>query len=185
MNNIDKNFAADEQQKPERIYTKVKFTRSELTGEPVGFVMRNKTTGEIRGVRQDSQCLKKICVVDKSLKSQVLLNTLYNCTLVPMTNRESGYVVIDLQPVQFRAEISSRYIKGNMYLVEVKFGNKVVTFNPFSGRKDSVRNLAECRAVLEKRVDIEDVTEVVKDFERSANIIVMLMEKDMYRSHKL
>ena len=113
-----------------------------------------------------------------------MLNALYDCILIPMADK-NGYVVIAAEPVQFKAKVNTTYIKGNVYLVEVKFGNKTIRFDPFNGKKESVKNLKACKEVLEKRIDVKDVMQVVEDFERAANTVVTLMEKDKYRRRKL
>ncbi len=183
MNSINKKAAADEQPKSVRVYTKLKFIRSEVSGAPVSFVSQNPRTGRICGVRQDSEHPKKICIVDKLLATQIIMNALYDCTLIPMSDR-NGYVVIAAEPVQFKASVTSTYIKNTVYVVEVKFGNKTIRFDPFNGRKESVKNLPACKSVLEKRIDVRNVMQVVEDFERAANNIVRLLEKDRYRRSK-
>lgn len=184
MDNIDKTSIETERQKGSRIYTKLKFIRSDVSGSPVSFVSKHLDTGRIYGVRQDSKYPKKVCIVDKAIADQIMLNALYNCTLVPMTEK-NGYVVISAEPVQFRAKINSTYIKGNVYVVEVKFGNKTIRFDPFCGRKESVKNLKECKRVLERRIDIKNVMQVAEDFERAAIAMVRIMENDKYSKFKL
>ena len=112
-----------------------------------------------------------------------MMNALYDCALIPMSDK-NGYVVVEAEPVQFKATVNSTYIKGNIYLVEVKFGNKTIRFDPFNGKKESVKNLAACKAVLEKRVDVKDIMQVVEDFEKAANTILSLLNNDKYRLRK-
>lgn len=183
MDKIEKAPAASAQQKSVRVYTKLKFVKSEVSGAPVSFVSQNPKTGRICGVRQDSPYPKKICIVDKVLSSQIMMNALYDCALIPMSDK-NGYVVVEAEPVQFKATVNSTYIKGNIYLVEVKFGNKTIRFDPFNGKKESVKNLAACKAVLEKRVDVKDIMQVVEDFEKAANTILSLLNNDKYRLRK-
>ena len=185
MNNINISSTTEEKQsKCSRTYTKLKFIRSEVSGAPVSFVSQNPKTGRICGVRQESEYPKKICIVDKLLAPQIIMNALYDCTLIPMDER-NGYVVIVAEPVQFKANVTSTYIKNNIYLVEVKFGNKTIRFDPFNGKKESVKSLAACKSVLEKRIDVKDLMQVVEDFERAANNILRLLDKDKYRPRKL
>lgn len=184
MDNIDKNSVEGEQSKHTRVYTKLKFVRSEVSGAPVGFVSQNPTTGRIRGVRQDSEYPKKICIVDKLLANEIILNALYDCILIPMDGKH-GYVVIAATPVQFKATVTTTYIKNTIYVVEVKFGNKKIRFDPFNGKKDSVKDLAACREVLEKRIDIVNVVQVVEDFEKAAYNIVKLLERDRFAKGRL
>lgn len=168
---------------PKRVYTKLKFIKSDQTGAIISFVSQNPRTGEIRGVRQDSPYPKKICILDKKLVCDVLLNTLYDATLIPM-NSKDGYVVIEVVPVQFNARIEVTYIPKVTYLVEVKFGNKVIRFDPMDGRKCSVRNIDECRRVLETRVDIKNIAQVLSDFDEVSYDMLKRCENDGYIRHR-
>ncbi len=169
--------------KTARIYTKLKFVKSDRTDAMISYVSQNTKDGRINGVRQDSPYPKKICVVDKALATEILPNVLYDCTLIPMTER-NGYVVIAANPVQFKAVIETQYIKNNIYVVEVKFGNKTLRFDPFNGRKPSVCNLAEFKKVLERRVDVKDIMQVVADFDKAAAHILHLLQYDRYHQNK-
>ena len=176
------NAFENQKEQPIKVQTKLKFVKSEKTGAIVSFVSQNPKTGRICGVRQDSQYPKKICILDKKLVSEVLLNVLYDVTMIPMTEK-NGYVVIEMTPVEFKATISTTYVKKAIYRVEVKFGNKTIVFDPLDGKKDTIRTLKGCLSVLEKRVDIKDVTQVVADFQESANKLLNYMRADgiLYR----
>lgn len=165
--------------KVERIYTKLKFCKSDRTDALISFVSQNTKNKRICGVRQDSKYPKRICVVDKAIAGDILINVLYDCTLIPMAER-NGYVVIAAEPVQFKAKIETQYVKGSIYIVEVQFGNKTLRFDPFTGRKDTIRDIAEFRKVLEKRVDIKDILQVIDDFDTAANKIMQLMMIDKF-----
>lgn len=160
-----------------KIYTKLKFTKSEQTGATISFVSQNPKTGEIRGVRQDSPYPKKICLLDKTLVPETLLNTLYDATLIPMAAKD-GYVVIEVNPVQFKATIETTYVPKAIYQVAVKFGNKTVQFNPKDGRKSSVRRLDECRKILETRVDVKNLFDVLDDFDEAVDNLLKKYEQD-------
>ncbi len=177
------NAFENQKERPIKVQTKLKFVKSEKTGAIVSFVSQNPKTGRICGVRQDSQYPKKICILDKKLVSEVLLNVLYDVTMIPMTEK-NGYVVIELTPVEFKATISTTYVKKAIYRVEVKFGNKTIVFDPLDGKKDTIRTLKGCLSVLEKRVDIKDITQVVADFQESANKLLNYMRADgiLYRN---
>lgn len=168
---------AMEKEQPTRVHTKLKFVKSDQTGAYVSFVSQNPKTGRICGVRQDSEFPKKICILDKKLMCEVLLNVLYDATLIPMTEK-NGYVVIEANPVQFGATIETSYVPKAVYIVEVKFGNKVIRFDPMCGRKDTVRTIEGCKSVLEKRVDIKDVNQVVDDFVTAATALIKKFEND-------
>lgn len=94
-------------------------------------------------------------------------------------NHIPGYIAIEANPVQFKATVSTNYIRGVKYNIEVSFGNKVIRFDPFRGQKESVKSLPACRAVLEKRCDVKDLMQVVADFEAAAISLVDLMKEDM------
>lgn len=160
-----------------KIYTKLKFVKSEKTGAFISFVSQNPITGQIRGVRQDSPYPKKICLLDKKLMCEVFFNTLYNATLIPMHDRD-GYVVIEVSPVTFRAVIAITYIPKAIYKIEVKFGNKDITFNPKDGVKDSVRNVRACRRLLETRIDVENLPDVLEDFDEASKELLRRYEQD-------
>lgn len=176
------NAFENQKEQPIKVQTKLKFVKSEKTGAIVSFVSQNPKTGRICGVRQDSQYPKKICILDKKLVSEVLLNVLYDVTMIPMTEK-NGYMVIEMTPVEFKATISTTYVKKAIYRVEVKFGNKTIVFDPLDGKKDTIRTLKGCLSVLEKRVDIKDITQVVADFQESANKLLNYMRADgiLYR----
>lgn len=96
----------------------------------------------------------------------------------------SGYVVIAADPTQFKAQVLTKYDKNRTYQVEARFGNKVILFDPYSGKKPSVRNLHECLAVLEKRMDVVNLLQVVEDFKNAANEILTLMENDRFTKNR-
>lgn len=175
MDNI-KN-SATEKGHVTKIHTKLKFIKSEETGAYIGFVSQNPTTNVYSGVRQDSPYPKKVCVLDQKMEWQILTNVLYDVTLIPM-HHKNGFVVIEATPCEFRAKIETTYIPNTAYKVEVKFGNKTIVFNPFDGEKECVRSLSKCHSVLEKRVDIKNILQVVEDFDKAANAILNKMFND-------
>lgn len=160
-----------------RIYTKLKFVKSDKTGAFVSFVSQNPVTGQIRGVRQDDPYPKKICILDKKLMCEVFLNTLYNATLIPMTDKD-GYVVIEVTPVTFKAVVETTYVPKAIYQIDVKFGNKDIKFDPKDGKKESVRKLEVCRRLLETRLDIKDLGDVLDDFDSAVKELLRKYEQD-------
>ena len=174
-NDMEANKIEKEQLK--KIRTKLKFVKSDKTGAYVSFVSQNPKTGRICGVRQDSEYPKKICVLDKKLMCDVLLNTLYDVTLIPMSQK-NGYIAIEAAPVQFKATIETTYVPKAIYVVEVKFGNKTIRFDPMNSRKDTVRTIEGCKGILEKRVDIKNITYVVEDFVDAATDIIRKFRND-------
>lgn len=176
----------------EKIRTKLKFIKSEKNGALISFVSQNPVNNVVCGVRQDSPYPKKIVITDREIANNILVNVLYDCVLIPMTkvlnektgeNHIPGYIAIAANPVQFKATVTTKYIRGIKYNVEVTFGNKVIRFDPFKGQKESVKSLPACRAVLEKRYDVKDLMEVVEDFETAAISLMELMKQDMRQIH--
>lgn len=176
----------------EKIRTKLKFIKSEKNGALISFVSQNPVNNVVCGVRQDSPYPKKIVIIDREIANNILVNVLYDCVLIPMTkvlnektgeNHIPGYIAIEANPVQFKATVTTKYIRGIKYNVEVTFGNKVIRFDPFKGQKESVKSLPACRAILEKRYDVKDLMEVVEDFETAAISLMELMKQDMRQIH--
>lgn len=161
------------------VRTKLKFVKSEQSGLPIGFVSQNPKSHRINGVREDSPFPKQVCIVDAPLVPEILLGVLYQVAIVPMRTKK-GYVVIEAEPYQFKAEIETVYVRNAIYIVHVKFGNKTITFDPKDGRNASYRTLQGVKEILEKRVDIQNVTQVVEDFVSEATALLKHYERDGY-----
>ena len=164
-------------EQPKRIYTKLKFAKSEQTGAYIGFVSQNPKTGRIMGVRPDSEFPKKICIIDQKLSNLIVPNILYDVTLIPMKEK-NGYIAIEATPVAFKATIETSYVPKAIYKVEVKFGNKTILFDPVDGKKDSVRTITGVREILEKRMDIENLQDVISDFSEAADLLMKHYNSD-------
>lgn len=159
------------------VFTRVKFTKSEKTGLPIGFVSQNPVNKRIKGVREDCKFPKSVVIVDAKLAPEIMLDVLYKVAIVPMRNKH-GYITIEAEPHQFKATIDMCYVKKAVYVVEVKFGNQVIRFDPKDGKKDSMRTLSGCRALLEKRLDIANIVEVVEEFTAAATDIISKLRRD-------
>lgn len=188
----DKNKIENHGAGVEKIVTKLKFTKSDKNGALISFVSQNPVNNVVCGVRQDSPYPKKIVIIDREKANNILTNVLYDCTLIPMTpvlnektgeNHIPGYIAIEATPVQFKATVTTKYIRGIKYMVEVSFGNKIIRFDPFRGKRESVKSLPACRAILEKRCDVQNLLEVVEDFEMAVVNIIELMKHDMRQIH--
>lgn len=179
----------------EKIQTKLKFIKSERNGALISFVSQNPVNNVVCGVRQDSPYPKKIVIIDRELSNNVLVNVLYDCVLIPMTpiikhastEKEEtfipGYIAIEANPVQFRATVTTNYVRGSKYQVEVSFGNKIIRFDPFKGQKESVKSLPACLSILEKRCDVKDLLDIVECFTSAANELLAQMKQDMREIH--
>lgn len=173
-----------EQQLANVVYTKLKFMPSKTFDTLVGFVSRNHKTKMLCGVREDSPLKKKVCVLNKPLRGSILANTLYDCTLVP-ARQGNCYIVVEANVTQFNAHVSSQYVKGSTYFVQVEFGGSSIVFDPLHGKQESVKNLDACKEVLEKRVDIKNIGQVVKDFMEAGRMMLRLLNRDKYSLKKL
>lgn len=188
----DTNNAETVGKATEKIRTKLKFIRSERNGALISFVSQNPVNKVVCGVRQDSPYPKKIVIIDREIAHNLIVDMLYDCVLIPMTAVQNpktgemhipGYIAIEATPVQFKATVTTKYIRGVKYNVEVSFGNKVIRFDPFRGIKETTKSLNACRAVLEKRCDVRDIMDVVDDFNTAASNLLALMKRDMVDIH--
>lgn len=163
--------------KGKRFYTKLKFVKSEMSDTYIGFVSQDPSSKRIIGVRRDDEKPKMICVVDKPLVPQIVPNILYSATLVAMMGKK-GFIVIEATPISFPASIETTYVAKAIYQVEVKFGNKTIIFDPKDGKKPCVNTISGVLDVLQKRMDIKDLPQVVDDFLEQANNLLNIYEKD-------
>lgn len=188
----DKNKIEQTGATVEKIRTKLKFIKSEKNGALISFVSQNPVTNVVCGVRQDSPYPKKIVIIDREMANNILVNVLYDCVLIPMTpvlnektgeNHIPGFIAIEANPVQFKATVTTKYIRGVKYNVEVSFGNKVIRFDPFRGQKESIKSLPACKAILEKRFDVKDLMDVIEGFEIAAIDLLEILKRDMRQIH--
>lgn len=161
-----------------RIKTKLKFFKSDRSESWVGFVSINTKNGRVKGVREDADGPKKVCIVTHELAPFIEPNILYDVEMIPMKNKDAGYIVVVAEPHAFEAHIETTLVKNAVYQVTVKFGNKVVIFDPKDGKQDSVRNIDGVVKVLESRKDIKNQLQVIEDFVKSANILLSTFEND-------
>ena len=142
---------------------KLKFQHSSKTNALVAFVSYDEQSKRYYGVQETAQCGKKVCVLSFPLKDSVRAGVLYDCSLNPMQSGK-GYVIVRATPQQYKATIETCYIKNNTYSIQIKFGYKVLKFDPFSSGKQSVY----------------DLQQVCKDFESSAHVLLRLIEQDRW-----
>ena len=155
--------------------TKLKFYTSQETGKLVSFVSVTKAK-RLKGVREDSDCKKKIVVLSSDLTDSLKPNVLYNVILTEMKNKK-GYVVKSASPVLFEAEIDQCIIPKAVYKVSVKCGNKTIFFD---GKSDSSRTLQGALKALEVREDIANKELVITDFKEKGLETIRQMEADGY-----
>lgn len=155
-----------------QIKTNLKFKRDEK-GELYGFVTKTDN-GSWRGCRED-EVKKKIVLTDKHLGQSMQENVLYQVVLIPMRS-DSGFIAIQAKLVQFTAKIETETRHGE-YKVVVKFGNKVVTYNPQS--TDNRRNNPQAIAkYLRERVDLKYSNAVAEEFINCACLLLCIYNKN-------
>lgn len=167
-----------------RIKTKLKFKKSDRTESWVGFVSVNTKTGYIRGVREDADEPKKVCVVTHDLAPIIEPGVLYDVQMIPMRNKNAGYIVVAAKPHAFEAKISTTVVKHAVYMVEIRFGNKVIIFDPKDGKKESIRTIDGVLKYLEHREDIKDIVQVLDNVRRAANAVLTAFKNDGYYVNK-
>ena len=86
--------------------TRLKFVQSPESGEMIAFVTKNSTTRQLRGVDENSEGPKKICVLSEDLKGLVQPNVVYEADLKPM-RKGNGYVVVSISLLKFNAEFET------------------------------------------------------------------------------
>lgn len=160
------------------ICTKMKLVKSSDTGYIVGFVSRNPKTGVWRGVRQDSAFPKKVCVLDRRLIPYTLTNRLYDVTMIPMKNKD-GFVIVEAQPVMFKAKINTYHVEKQIYKVEVLFGGSSIIYDPMEGRLQSVKDLQTAVDTLRQRTDIQDINTIVEQFSNESSKILSAFKREM------
>ena len=151
--------------------SRIKFAKSEHTGELIGLVSRHSKTRQLKGVREDSRFGKQICVLSEDLKGAIEPNVLYSVELKPM-HKANGYVVVAATPVQFQARVESVIVPKALYKVTVTFGNKTVYFDPKDGKSATSRTIDGVLSILRERKDIRNLEGVIDDFIRQARALV-------------
>ena len=136
----------------------LKFQRSE-NGRIAGFVTRY--SGSWHGCRAEEEKPKKIVLLDIKLANIIMPGVLYKVKLIPMRDN-GGFVAISASPIQFDATISVLETDRKPR-VELKFGNKTISYCPLSLNPkysdiDSISNH------LLHRLDIRNVYEVTQNF---------------------
>lgn len=157
----------------QRIKTNIKFYKglNNVQDRLYGFV--TKSNGSWRGCREDV-VKKKIVFVDPAIAADIVPNVLYSCSLLPMRNEE-GFIAKSASIIRFAALISTTCRK-NIFMVKVKFGNKVIIYDPSSKehRKRDIKTIADG---IRSRVDLENAHGVAEDFISSACIVKRLYDQ--------
>lgn len=161
---------------PTKIKTNIKFYKGldNIADRIYGFV--TKKDGSWRGCRIEDDIKKKIVFVDAAIAKDILPNILYSCSLIPMRN-DKGFIAKSASVIKFEATIRTT-CRNNVFVVTVKFGNKLYIYDPSSkeGRKRDIKKIAD---TLRNRIDLVDAFNVAEEFVNAA-----CMVKHMYnQSH--
>jgi len=148
------------------IKTNLKFKKGD-NGQYYGFVTR--VGASLRGCLETDSCQKSIVFADKALTA-IIPNVLYRTTLIPMNDKKHGFIAVNVDVVKFKARVET-FISDDTFKVEVKFGNKTISYNPASKSKmySSISHIAD---LLSNRVDIMYPGETVNDFLEAASIVL-------------
>ena len=157
--------------------TRLKFVIAKETDEVVGFVSRTPKSKRLRGVPENSDYGKMICVLAEDLKGQVVPNVTYDVELIPM-HQKKGYVVISAKRPTFKAAIETIIVRKALYKVTISFGHKVINFDPLHGRSRYSRTISGVIGLLDSRDDIEDRDNVVAQFRKEAVELIRSMQTD-------
>lgn len=159
--------------------SRLKFVRSKETGELISFVYRQSLSKELKGVPENFDRGKQICVLSKELKEAGIIRekTLYWVELRAMSGKK-GFVVVYAEPIMFPARIETTILTKVIYQVRVTFGNKTIQFDPKDGRSPSRYMMEGALQELESRVDIEDKETVIEQFKAQASILIRQLVAD-------
>ncbi len=157
-----------------KIKTYLKFQRSER--DKTSFVAYvRKENGSWKGCHESDSCKKKIVLADSQVAQTLLENALYSTTLVPMKEC-MGFVAISAEPVRFTATVET-FIDSERYEVEVRFGHKLITYDPSSSLENR-RSISGIVRTLEHRIDIRRPEQVIADFREAAETVLAYYKAD-------
>lgn len=159
-------------QRSQRIKTNIKFKQNER-GAFYGFVTKNEK-GSWRGCGETDVVKKKIVFVDVCEEANIIPGALYQCSLVPMTEKE-GFIALDTKLVQFEARISTE-VNNDTYKITVKFGNTVIVYNPKSTnpKKNKIQTIVK---FLKGRVDLKYKDAVADEFCDCACLLLSIYKR--------
>ena len=145
----------------------LRFKKSDRNDSMIAFITEGKN-GTIRGVSENDKCPKKIAIPGKELGITPISGVLYEAGVVPMKGGARGYVVMEIEPIQFEAHMEVIHVKKALYQIKVTWGNQEVLFDPKDGRRDSVKNPRMIADYLVSRVDIKDSHRLANEFYAAA-----------------
>lgn len=157
------------------IKTNIKFKKNS-EGHLYGFV--TKTDGSWRGVREEEKVKKKIVFVDPMAEKNMKPGLLYRSLLVPMTDG-NGFICLNATKMIFKAQIKSYDIpEHGFFRVEVRFGNKCISYNP-SSKEKKYNDMQSIADMLRKREDIRNPMAVADMFLDAATVALTLYKREL------
>lgn len=155
------------------IKTNIKFYKGldGMTDKIYGFV--TKVNGCWRGCRKE-ESKKKIVFVDEAIVKDIIPDTLYSCSLIPMQNN-GGFIAKTANIVRFEAAIHTTCRK-NSFIVSVKFGNKLYVYDPASKDKQK-QNIKKIADALRSRVDLVNPSNTAEEFINQACMVKIMYEQ--------
>lgn len=165
-------------QQSQRIKTNIKFKQNEK-GVFYGFVTKNQK-GSWRGCNEEDDVRKKIVFVDKHDDKDMIPNTLYQVSLIPMTS-DHGFIALNPKLVQFVAKIETE-ADNNKYRVTVKFGNKIIIYDPTSPnkKKNDIQTIVN---LLKSRADLKYKEAVTEEFLDCACLLLSIYKRENKNSY--
>lgn len=169
-----------DKKEPPKIYTRAKFIYSKERNKMEAYVASEPDTGRIVGVKFDAPVYKRLCIPSLDV-TNIVANVLYDVTLVPMSS-SNGFIVTEATPVQFEATVKTYYTPKIQYVASVSFGYKEIFYDPLYGKQRSTRTIDGIKELLERRIDIKNITSVIEDFTKAAmEIRRKFIEDGMHR----
>lgn len=160
------------------IKTKLKFTNSSVNGGWVGFVSVNVKNGCVRGVRETDEVPKKVCVVGHDIAGLIESGILYDVEMIPMKNKNAGYIVLKAVPHEFTAKVETSVIPKVEYKAIVTFGNKKIVFDPCEGKYKTMNTIEGAVNALRYRKDVKNIMGVIDDFTIAAEEVMRRYKAD-------
>ncbi len=151
------------------IKTGLKFKRGTTkgnNGKLYAFV--TKEGGHWKGCRENDERKKKIVFVDPSIAKTVIEGALYWCSIRPMKSN-GGFIAISAEIAKFKANMEV-IANGDSFKVIVKFGNKVIIYDPAS-KIEQRTDISGIANYLRHRNDLMNAQKAAEDFLDSACLV--------------
>ena len=138
----------------------------------------------MKGVNENSPYPKVICIANSNIANYIEPKVLYDVEMTGRPEGKKGFIVVSATPHTFEARIETQIIKNSVYNVTIKFGNKTIIFDPLDGEKDCVRTISGVKEILESRRDLKNQSDVIEEFLKTANIVLLSYKEDGYTQYR-